>query len=119
MSALMGEKREVERRSFPRIRAICPVHYLTHKSGDWCVAELNDYSANGVCFLTDETILSDTEITLRIMRNPKVRVPPMSAIAVVVRCEVNEDHRYKVACKLTRVRHENYPRRNESTPLPV
>jgi hypothetical protein len=119
MSAVMGEKGEVERRIFPRMRASCPVHYLAHKSVDWCVAELNDYSANGLCFLTDETILRDTEITLRIMRNSKVRVPPMSAFAVVVRCDVNEDHRYKVACKLTRVRHENYPGHDEFTPLPV
>lgn len=108
MSAVMGEAGGVERRSFPRIKANCPMHYFTHNIGDWCVGELNDYSANGICFLAEETILKNTEITLRIMRNSKVRVPPMSAVAVVVRCDIGDDHRYKVACKLTRVRHENH-----------
>lgn len=106
MSTVIWEKSNAERRSFPRIKASCLVHYFTHQGGDWFEAELSDYSANGICIITDETILRDTEITIRIMRNAKVRVPPMSAFAKVVRCDLGDDHRYRVACKLTRVRNE-------------
>jgi hypothetical protein len=76
---------------------------VTDKDSDWCEAELNDYSANGVCFLSEETILTNTEISLQILRQERVRVPPMSASAVVVRCDLSEDHRYKIACRFTRV----------------
>ena len=107
MSAVISEKKGVERRGFPRIKATCPVHYFTHIGGDWFEAELDNYSANGMCIVADETLIKNTEITIRIMRSAKVTVPPMSANAVVVRCDLSDDHRYRIACKLTRVRREN------------
>ena len=107
MAAVTSENVGLERRKFPRIKARCPVHYFTQVGGDWFEAELEDYSASGICIVADETLMQATEVTIRIMRNAKVTVPPMTAYAQVVRCDINDDHRYKIACKLTRVRREN------------
>jgi len=41
------------------------------------------------------------------MKNAGISVPAMAASAVVVRCELDDEHRFKVACKLTRVRDES------------
>jgi len=111
MSVTHCEKNEFERRAFPRFKAQCLLHYFTQDGGAWNEAVLEDYSASGVCFLSDETLLQNTKITLQIMKNTGhntgTPVPPMAASAVVVRCELDEQHRYKVACKLTRVRDDS------------
>lgn len=116
MSAVVSKEGARDRRVFPRIKANCPVHYFTRVGGAWCEAELEDYSANGILIRCDETLLQDTKITIQIMRNAKVTVPAMAASAVVVRCDLDENHRYRVACKLTRVRREDNPRENRLRP---
>lgn len=106
MSAVPGEKDKFERRAFPRFKAQCQVHYYSQDGGNWSEATLVDYSANGVAFLCDDTLLADTKITVQIVRDAHPEVPPMAASAVVVRCELNEGARFKVACKLTRIRNK-------------
>ena len=114
MSVTHCEKNEFERRAFPRFKAQCPLHYFTQDGGTWNEAVLEDYSAGGVCFFSNETLLQNTKITLQIMKNAGLNagtpVPPMAASAIVVRCELDDEHRYKVACKLTRVRDDNIRR---------
>jgi len=111
MSVTHYEKNESERRAFPRFKAQCPLHYFTQDGGSWNEAVLEDYSAGGVCFYSDETLLKNTKITLQIMKNAGTNVgnpvPPMAASAIVVRCELDDEHRFKVACRLTRVRDAN------------
>ncbi len=116
MSAVVSEQEKSDRRVFPRFKANCPVHYFTRIGGSWCEAELEDYSANGILIHCDETLLQNTKITIQIMRNPKTTVPAMAASAVVVRCDLDEGHRYRVACKLTRVRREINPSENRLRP---
>ena len=118
MSVTHCEKDEFERRAFPRFKAQCPLHYFTQDAGTWNEAVLEDYSAGGVCFLSNETLSQNTKITLQITKNAGssagtnagTPVPPMAASAIVVRCELDEQHRYKVACKLTRVRDDSVRR---------
>ena len=104
MSVTHCEKNEFERRAFPRFKAQCPLHYFTQEGGTWSEAVLEDYSANGICFYSEDTLLADTKVTIQISRDAHPTVPPMAASAVVVRCELDAGIRYKVACKLTRIR---------------
>ena len=111
MSVTHCEKNEFERRAHPRFKAQCSLHYFTQDGGSWNEAVLEDYSASGVCFYSDETLLKNTKITIQIMKNAGTNtstpVPPMAASAIVVRCELDDQHRFKVACKLTQVRDTN------------
>jgi hypothetical protein len=95
-----------ERRAYPRFKAQCAVHYFTIDGKTWLEAVLEDYSAGGVCFHCDETLFQDTKITIQIRRDNRQSVPAIAASAVVVRCDIDDDHRYRVACKFTRVRDE-------------
>ena len=106
MSVTKSEKNKQERRAFPRFKAQCELHYFAKNGGVWNQAILKDYSAGGVCFLGEETLTQDSKISIQITRDAHPAVPPMTASAVVVRCEIDENHRYRIACKLTRVRDE-------------
>jgi len=108
MSAVPDEKDKFERRAFPRSKARCQVHYYSQGGGSWSEATLEDFSANGVSFLCDDTLLTNTKITVQIVRDAHPEVPPMAASAVVVRCELDEGSRFKVACKLTRIRDKDH-----------
>lgn len=107
MSAVPDEKDKFERRAFPRFKARCQIHYYSQDGGAWSEATLEDYSASGLCFFSDETLLQNTKITIQIVRDAHPTVPPMAVSAEVVRCELDEGARFKVACKLTRIRNKD------------
>ena len=93
-----------ERRMFPRIMASCPVRYTQQLGGNWDNAELCDYSAAGLRMVCDSTLLHNTKINLELIPERMTNVPKIAAEAVVVRCGLRDDHRYEIACKLTKVR---------------
>lgn len=93
-----------ERRMFPRIQASCPVRYSTQNNEEWGNAELHNYSAIGVCIVSDVTLLQSSKIQLELMPEKRSRVPSITAEAIVVRCGLRDDHRYEIACKLTKVK---------------
>ena len=93
-----------ERRMFPRMVASCPVRYTRQIEGNWDSAELCDYSATGLRMVCDNTVLQDTKINVELIPDKMNRVPKIVAEAVVVRCGLRDDHRYEIACKLTKVR---------------
>lgn len=95
-----------ERRRFPRIVASCPVRYFQSNENEWSEAELCDYSATGVRMVSDATILHRSKINLVLLPEAKSRVPGISAEATVVRCGLRDDHRYEIACKLTKVKRQ-------------
>lgn len=97
-----------ERRMFPRIVASCPVRYARRLEGSWDKAELCDYSATGLRMVCDNTLLQDTKINVELIPERMKRIPKIVAEAVVVRCGLRDDHRYEIACKLTKVRSSNY-----------
>jgi len=99
-----SQTRSSERRKFPRMQACCPVRYLRQGSDEWGVAELHDYSAIGVRIISDTTLLQSSKIQLELVPENKSRVPGIAAEAIVVRCGLRGDHRYEIACKLTRVK---------------
>ena len=101
MSDVRDKKDQQERRASPRTKAQCPVHYFSQHSGNWVEAVLKDYSAGGVCFYCDDTLLQDTKISIQIRRDKSISLPAIAASAVVVRCDVDEKHRFKIACKFT------------------
>lgn len=107
MSAVLDPEQSnnnrIERRKFPRIVAQCPVRYQGQQ-GDWGEAELQDYSATGIRMMCEETLLQNTKLTLYMLPAAKTRIPRLSAEGVVVRCVLGADHRYEIACKLTKVR---------------
>jgi hypothetical protein len=106
MSAVPDNEDKFERRAYPRFKVQCPVHYLSQDGGSWNNAVLEDYSAGGLCFYSEEVVVQDSKITIQITREAHSSVPPMAASAIVVRCELEDGTRFKVACKLTRVRNE-------------
>lgn len=96
-----------ERRMFPRIVASCPVRYTREIEGIWDNAELCDYSATGLRMVCDNTVLQNTKINVELIPEKMTRIPKITAEAIVVRCGVRDDHRYEIACKLTKVRSSN------------
>lgn len=107
MSDSFYDEKKEERRKFPRVKAQCPVNYFTRTTGNWSEAVLQDYSIGGICFVCDETLQQNTQITIQIPHGAHKEVPPMAASAVVVRCEMNDDHHYKIGCQFTRERRVN------------
>lgn len=95
--------KQSERRSFPRILARCPVRYSGKSFDELGVAELRDYSASGVRMVSDAVLLNHSKIRIELMPENKSRVPRIIADAVVLRCGMRDDHRYDIACKLTKV----------------
>jgi hypothetical protein len=93
-----------ERRMFPRIVASCPVRYTQQVEGNWDDAELCDFSATGLRMVCDSTLLQNTKINVELIPERMTNVPKIAAEAVVVRCGLRDDHRYEIACKLTKVR---------------
>jgi hypothetical protein len=89
---------------FPRVIANCPVRYTQQVDGKWDNAELCDYSATGLRMVCDNTLLQNTKINVELIPERMMRVPKIAAEAVVVRCGLRDDHRYEIACKLTKVR---------------
>ena len=98
-----------ERREYPRFKAGSLVQYFAPDIGEWCGAELVDYSASGACFRCDRALLADTEITIHVMSNDMKSVPAMVVSATIVRCHKGENHRYEIACKFVDVMHEANP----------
>jgi c-di-GMP-binding flagellar brake protein YcgR len=92
----------IERREYQRIKGDSPVHYFTRISGSWSDAELEDYSAGGICFRCNETLQEETELTIQIKQDHRNNVPAMAVSAVVVRCSTEGEHQFKVACKFNR-----------------
>jgi hypothetical protein len=95
-----------ERRKFPRIQACCPIRYSQLRDNKWGDAELCDYSATGIRMVSDTTILQSSKIHLVLLPGHKSRVPSIAAEATVLRCGLRDDHRYDIACKLTRVKRQ-------------
>ena len=98
-----GAPTGAERRMFPRIMASCPVRYTRQIEGRWDSAELCDYSATGLKMVCDNTVLQDTKINVELIPEKMMRIPKIAAEAIVVRCGLRDDHRYEIACKLTKV----------------
>lgn len=100
--------REVsERRLFPRIQARCPVRYSGKNFDELGVAELRDYSAGGMRIVSDTLLLQSSKIRIEFVPGPQSRIPKLAAEVVVLRCGVREDHRYEIACKLTKVKYRH------------
>lgn len=95
-----------ERRLFPRIQARCPVRYAGKNFDELGVAELRDYSAGGVRMVSESLLLHSSIIRIELVPEEQSRVPRITAEAVVVRCGMREDHRYDIACKLTKVKRQ-------------
>lgn len=92
-----------ERRLFPRMQASCVVRYAGKNFDELGVAELQDYSAGGVCMVSENIILHSSILRIELVPEGQSRVPKITAEAVVVRCGMRDDHRYDIACKLTKV----------------
>lgn len=99
----------VERREYQRFKGHGPVHYYTRTKGNWSDAELEDYSAGGICFICSETLQQDTEVIIQVKRDHQTDVPAIAASAVVVRCVTEGIHQFKVACKFNKELTENPP----------
>ncbi len=98
-----SDKLSKERRIFPRLDAICPVLYQTSASRRWQAGTLVDFSATGVRIQCDELLLAGTPISIQFKPANQKAIPAISGEGNVVRCEPNEDMRYEISCKLTRV----------------
>jgi len=98
-----------ERRMFPRIQANCLVRFSLQGDEEWGNAELHDYSAIGVRMVSDTTLLHSSKIQLELVPEKRSRVPRIFAEAVVMRCDLRNDHRYEIACKLTKVKSRPHP----------
>ena len=90
-------------RAFPRITVSCPVLYLLPAAKRWQVAKLTDFSATGISMICDDRLDVGTDIEIQIKPGSKKTVPAVSATGNVVRCETNNEQRYVVSCKLTKV----------------
>jgi len=90
-------------RVFPRIAVTCPVLYLLPSAKRWQVAKLVDFSATGISMVCDDKLNVGTEVSLQIKPGSQKIVPALSAIGVVMRNEINDEHQYVIACKLTKI----------------
>jgi hypothetical protein len=102
-SQVNSQSNDSERRTFPRILARCPVRYSGQSFDELGIAELRDYSAGGFRMISDTILLNHSKIRIELMPETKSRVPKIIADAVVLRCGMRDDHRYEIACKLTKV----------------
>lgn len=102
MSSVIDTKQQ-NQRAFPRITVSCPVLYLLPPATRWQVAKLMDFSATGISMVCDDRLEVGTQIEIQIKPGSQKTVPAVTATASVVRCETNNDQRFVVSCKLTKV----------------
>lgn len=103
MSVIACKEEKADRREFPRFKERGLVQYFSTVVGDWCEAELRDYSASGACFQSKGTLLPNTKITVHIMSNEVLDVPAVAVFATVVWCQMSDEHKYKIGCKFDEV----------------
>jgi c-di-GMP-binding flagellar brake protein YcgR len=102
-TAIDGEDDFVERRSFPRLPANCPVLYRVKENQRWLVATLDEYSATGFSMVCEDNLKEGSEIAIQIKPGSRKTIPKLSAMGKVLRCEENDQHRYKISCKILKV----------------
>lgn len=105
MSAGLEEnnKEIVERRTFPRIEANCPLLYQLRPNSRWLVGRLEEYSATGISMVCDENLPDATQISIQIKPGSLKTIPPLSATCEVLRSSLTEEDRFKVSCKILKV----------------
>jgi len=82
------------------------MNYFARTTGHWFEAELHDYSAEGICFFCKESLEQNTRVTVQIASDANDEVPAIAASAVVLRCEQDDERRFKIACKFKNVMRE-------------
>jgi c-di-GMP-binding flagellar brake protein YcgR len=102
-TAIDGEEDFVERRAFPRLAANCPVLYRVKANERWLVASLDEYSATGFSMVCENNLAEGTEIAIQIKPGSRKTVPKLSAMGKVLRCEENDQQRFKISCKIIKV----------------
>ncbi|HEC20417.1 MAG TPA: PilZ domain-containing protein [Gammaproteobacteria bacterium] len=90
-------------RAFPRIAVTCPVLYRLASSKAWKVGRLVDFSATGICMVCDGRIPEGVHISVQIKPGSQKTVPELAASGLVLRVVLNEEQKYVVSCKLTKV----------------
>jgi hypothetical protein len=101
--ASVVDENNYNQRAFPRITVTCPVLYRPSSSKRWQVAKMVDFSATGIRMVCDENLPKDTVLDIQVKPGSKKTVPPLVASGVIVRCEINNEQRFEISCKITKV----------------
>lgn len=91
-----------EKRDFPRVDVECQVSFHIEGANDTYSGELLNLSAKGLLFITPEKIAVDSELDVHIVPSNPI-TPPMHASVKVVRSDLLEDSRYKLACEMLKI----------------
>ena len=75
-TAIDGEDDFVERRTFPRLPANCPVLYRVKENQRWLVATLDEYSATGFSMVCDDNLKEGSEIAILAAVRPSLSCQP-------------------------------------------
>ena len=94
-----------ERREYPRIRANCPVRYQLDSEDTWQNAVLMDYSAMGVQMICDDLILKGTKVRIEVLPGNMRNIPAIKAEGVVIRHEIDDEHRFHIGCQFLKIVH--------------
>ncbi|MBL1277381.1 MAG: PilZ domain-containing protein [Ectothiorhodospiraceae bacterium] len=95
--------KDKNRRGFPRIAVTCPVLYRVDPSQRQHVAKLVDFSATGIRIICDENIAPGRKMNIHIKSGSQKTVPELSISGVVLRCEENDDQKFEVSCKISKI----------------
>lgn len=95
-----------EKREYPRIKANCPVRFQLDSEDTWQNAMLVDYSAMGIQMICDDLILKGTKLKIEVLPpGNKRNIPAIKADGVVIRHEIDGEHRFHIGCQFLKINH--------------
>ena len=93
-----------EKRTFPRMESECPIIYSIGTSKRWVTATLKNFSATGICIISNEQLIKSISISMITKPGRNKLVPEITASGKVTHCEALGDNKYRVGCKLLKVK---------------
>jgi len=95
---------DINNRVFPRIKAKCPVMHRSVETERWSVGLLINFSATGMLFTSARALKLNSNIIVRLERGRNLVIPALSGSGHIIRCTKIENNKYKIACKLTKIK---------------
>ncbi len=91
-----------EQRDFHRMTLDCVMDYQLEKNGQASQGKVINLSATGILFVTSDALEVGAKVQIKLTPVHDI-TPPMSADALVARCDKQSEDEYQVAAQIVQI----------------